>query len=339
MPLQYIDFGFVKENANFESVLAHYKLKSKGSGGERSVLCPFHEERTASCKVELERKIFQCFGCGAKGNVLEFVALMEGNRADLRGAALKLASICKIPVASPRGTRASKIAQDAPQPAQTKKPAPRPSMSHVEPSDASEGDIEAANPPLAFALKLDPDHPYLAERGLSAELVAEFGLGYCSRGSMAGRICIPLHNERGELVAYAGRWPGDEGFPEDEDRYKLPAKFQKARILYNLHRVPETEHLVLVEGYWSVIRLHTLGVPVVGLMGWSVSEEQVALLLGRGIKRVTLLLDGDETGFTGRERVLPALSSAFFVYSPLLSEGEKPDTLPEDDLLSLIPQI
>ena len=167
----------------------------------------------------------------------------------------------------------------------------------------------------------------------------EFGIGYCSRGSMAGRICIPIHNEQGELVAYAGRWMADEGFPEDEDRYKLPAKFQKARVLYNLHRVPETEHLVLVEGYWSAIRLHALGVPVVSLMGWSVSDEQVALLLARGIKRVTLLLDGDEVGRNGREKVLPALSSAFFVHSPLLPEGEKPDTLPEADLISLVPQV
>jgi DNA primase len=60
---------------------------------------------------------------------------------------------------------------------------------------AAEGDLtkpdidgaaaEAINPPLTFALKLDPAHPYLRERGLSAELVAEFGLGYCSRRVMA----------------------------------------------------------------------------------------------------------------------------------------------------------
>ena len=45
---------------------------------------------------------------------------------------------------------------------------------------------------------------------------------------MAGRICIPIHNERGELVAYAGRWPGED-VPEDTERYKLPAKLQKTR--------------------------------------------------------------------------------------------------------------
>ena len=104
MPQQYINFAFVKQGANFEAVLSHYELKAEGTGVERSVLCPFHNERKPSCKIELERKIFQCFGCGTKGNILEFVALMEGNRADLRSAAFTLAGICKIPVAPPRGT-------------------------------------------------------------------------------------------------------------------------------------------------------------------------------------------------------------------------------------------
>jgi DNA primase len=107
---------------------------------------------------------------------------------------------------------------------------------------------EPINAPLPFALKLDPAHPYLVERGLGPELVELFGLGFCSRGSMAGRVCIPIHNELGELVAYAGRWPGDD-VPAGEDRYKLPAKFQKSRVLFNLHRVAASEHVVLVEGY------------------------------------------------------------------------------------------
>ena len=95
MPQQYIDFSFVKANASFEKVLAHYKLVvGTRSDTECSVLCPFHDECKPSCKIELERKIFHCFGCEAKGNVLEFVAHMEGNSGDLRAAALKLAGIC-----------------------------------------------------------------------------------------------------------------------------------------------------------------------------------------------------------------------------------------------------
>jgi hypothetical protein len=194
---------------------------------------------------------------------------------------------------------------------------------------------EPINPPLTFELKLDPAHPYLVERGLSSAIIASFGLGYCSRGVMAGRICIPIHDAAGRLVAYAGRWPGD-GPPDGEDRYKLPAKFQKRAVLFNLHRVEPGAHVVLVEGYWSAIRLHTLGVPVAALMGSSVSPEQVSLLCGRGVQFVTLLLDGDDAGRHARELVLPDLSSSFFVRAPLLPDGQKPDTLAERALRALI---
>jgi len=202
----------------------------------------------------------------------------------------------------------------------------------------SDGVAEQVNPPLTFELKLDPTHPYLAERGLPAEVIVDFGLGYCNRGVMAGRICIPIHNERGELVAYAGRWPG-EAVPDGQERYRLPVKFQKSRVLYNLHRVAAGEHVVLVEGYWSAVRLHTLGIPAVALMGWSVSADQIALLSERGVQFVTLLLDGDDAGRRGRERVLPDLASSFFVRAPLLPDGQKPDTLPESALREIVGRV
>jgi len=346
MPQAYIDFAFVKENATFEQVITCYNLKIVGKGAQRSVLCPFHRERKPSCKIDLERKIWHCFGCEAKGNILEFVARMEGDAEDLRAAAAKIAQICGIATAAPRERAGASPAREhrrkGAKPQKPKRAAPRTDAAqarvevHGGLTDAGiHGAEEPPNRPLTFQLKLDPAHPYLAERGLSAEVIALFGLGYCSRGSMAGRICIPIHNERGELVAYAGRWPGDD-LPEGQERYRLPKNFEKSRVLFNLHRVSDAEHVVLVEGYWSVFRLHALGVPVVGLMGWSVSADQVALLRDRGVRFVTLLLDGDDTGRRGRERVLPDLASSFFVRAPLLPDGEKPDTMPEAELLELV---
>jgi DNA primase len=323
----YIDFAYVKANASFEKVLAHYHLTTTGRGAQRSLLCPFHRERKASCKIELERRIFQCFGCGAKGNILDFVARLDDS--DLRSAALKIAEVCGIDPAQPGRPR--ERSKDTP-------PAPKKLQARSAPKDAAveaPSTAEPVNAPLTFALKLDPAHPYLSERGLSQEQVAAFGLGYCSRGVMAGRICIPIHDERGNLVAYAGRWPSEE-IPEDEERYKLPAKFQKSRVLFNLNRlVPEITHIVLVEGYWSTIRLHSLGVPAAALMGTSISPEQIALLRARGTRCVALLMDGDEAGARARERVLSPLAEEFLVRSPVLPSGQKPDTLPEPELLRL----
>ena len=191
------------------------------------------------------------------------------------------------------------------------------------------------NPPLTFRLNLDPTHPYLAEREVSPETAEAFGLGSCSRGMMKGRICIPIHNERGELVAYAGRWPVDSGWPRGEDKYKLPPGFRKSLVLFNLDRVvqgPRPEELVLVEGFFSVVRLHALGVPAVALMGSSLSAEQAALLAAHAW-RVTVLMDGDAAGRAARADIVPRLAERLYVWAPLLPEGTSPDTLDNDALL------
>jgi DNA primase len=192
------------------------------------------------------------------------------------------------------------------------------------------------NPPLSFRLKLDATHPYLAERGVGLEIAEAFGLGYCSRGMMKGRICIPIHNEAGELVAYAGRWPGDSGWPEGEERYKLPPGFRKSHVLFNLNRVPDDDwHVVLVEGFFSVFRLYAIDVPAVALMGCSLSDEQIELL-ARRTKRITVLMDGDAAGRAARAGIVPRLAERLDVYAPLLPEGASPDTLDDDVLVGLI---
>src|SRR5207245_2693197 len=105
----------------------------------------------------------------------------------------------------------------------------------AEASSAITPPAEKVNVPLKFSLKnLDANHPYLAERGLTPETIAHFGLGHCQKGIMANRIAIPIHNEQSELVGYVGRWPGVP--PEDHPRYRLPTGFHKSLVVFNLHR-------------------------------------------------------------------------------------------------------
>ena len=74
------------------------------------------------------------------------------------------------------------------------------------------------NPVLDLKLKLDHEHPFLAERGITPEVAEAFGIGFADRGIMKDRIAIPIHNERGELVAYAGRY-AKEDVPDGTLRY------------------------------------------------------------------------------------------------------------------------
>src|SRR4051794_21911732 len=201
------------------------------------------------------------------------------------------------------------------------------------------------NKPLGFALTLDLDAgmPYLEGRSVSREVAAEFGLGLCTTGkTIPGRLGIPIHNASGELVSYAGRWVGlDEAFPEDEGKYKLAAGFHKNVELFNPHRVKDCQTLVLVEGFFGAIRLYGALRPriaAVALMGSSVSDEQVSLLLAHcpALRFVTICLDGDDAGRKASELVAAQLSRHWWVRIATLPDGMQPDTAPQDDLLAAL---
>ena len=204
------------------------------------------------------------------------------------------------------------------------------------------------NPPLqapAFPLKnLNPKHPYLKKRGLNQETIEHFGLGAASRGLMQGRIAIPVHNENGELVAYAGRWIGEREPPEGEPRYKLPMGFVKTAVLFNLHRTRELARekgdLIVTEGYFTVFKLFQCGIDnAVALMGAHLSEQQKELLVetlgAQG--RVLLLFDDDEAGRAGSVKAAEELMDQLFVKVAKLPDGAiQPDELSDEDLQRIV---
>jgi DNA primase len=304
------EFARVKAEASFEQILEHYGLKASGAGAQRMALCPFHADTKPSCSIHLVHKVFHCFGCGARGSVLDFVARME--RISIPEAASLVAEICRI--------RAD--------PAQSR-------CAGHEHTRSTQTRAEPCKRPLPPKLDLRPTHPYLAERGVGPELAATFGLGYCHQGFWKGRICIPIHDERGTLVGYAGRW-ASRNVPTGVPKYQLPRGFEKRLLLFNLHRVAGMEHVVLVEGYWSVFRLHALETSAVALMGRMLSTEQEALLLRSGVRTLTLLLDGDAPGRQATEELLPRLARCFFVRVIDLPDGAEPDTVPEQFLINAL---
>jgi len=214
-------------------------------------------------------------------------------------------------------------------------------VDHASPATAQTGrrtTAEKANRPLTFALKnLVPEHPFFTRRGLGRDTVKTFGLGLCERGIMKGRIVIPIHNADGELVAYAGRWP-DETVPEGTSRYRFPNGFRKGLELFNLHRARERltgdNALVIVEGFWSVIRLHEEGFAAVAAFGHVLSEQQAALIAAHTDKAI-LVFDGDEAGRKGMEKAALLLSRHVYTRCLFLADGEKPDTMKLDALRAL----
>src|SRR4029079_7204189 len=74
----------VKAAADFVDVVSARTQLRKGGGGRFMGRCPFHEERTPSFSVNGAAKLYYCFGCGAKGDLITFVRETEG--LDFAGA-------------------------------------------------------------------------------------------------------------------------------------------------------------------------------------------------------------------------------------------------------------
>ena len=312
-----IDFRTVKERGRFDAVLRRYRLVTPGGCAQHFVLCPFHRETDPSCRIDHVRNRFRCFGCGANGSILDFVARLENT--SIKEAAELVASWCGVTDETGGSVDARASANQ------------RVIYGSAQRTRA----VPTRNQPLRMSLNLDPTHPYLAGRGLSPETIEQFGLGFCDRGLMRGRIAIPIHDEEGRLIAYAGRW-AVEGVPEGRSRYLLPRGFQKQIVLFNLHRAKGGGALVMVESYWSVFRLAALAVPAVALMGRELSVAHIELLTRARVDHVQLMLDGDSPGRAAAAKILPELARHLFVKDLELSEAMKPHSAPEDVLRRLI---
>jgi len=184
--------------------------------------------------------------CKAKGNVLDFVAAME--KCSVRDAALKLTDWFSLTTAEAAGRERQHTA-----------PPQNAGGTGSQLAREKAGDRREPNHPLTFTLKgIDYAHPYLAERGIEKETAEYFGVGFFpGKGSMSGRIVIPIENDKGELVAYAGR-----SIDGSEPKYKLPAEFRKSQVLFNLPRALEedsTGTVILVEGFFDCMKVVQAG--------------------------------------------------------------------------------
>jgi DNA primase len=333
---RFVDFKAVKAAVSMLQVFEHYGIAEtfKRLGNSLSGPCPLHNgQNRTQFRVSLDKNCWNCFGtCKGGGNVLDFVARKEG--CSVREAALMLCDWFQL-LAQEKPARPTKDPGHPPT-SDTQKATHR--LKESNPS-ASTSDEEGWNKPLGFALRnLDAAHSYLAERGLTAVTIAEFGLGYCQKGSMTGRIVVPIHNAEGQLVAYSGRWPGT---PPDEDtpKYKLPPGFRKAHELFNSHRAfaePDTSPLVIVEGFFDVLALWQHGIRrVVALMGSSLSSQQEASIASavNSRSRIVLMLDEDEAGREAREKIAPRVAAHCYVRIVRFEhEGQQPDSLTAEQL-------
>jgi DNA primase len=352
----WISFKELREKVRIAEVLRQYNVQLKVRGEKATGFCPLPthpirsdgKKRTASFSVHLGKGIWQCFGCGAKGNVLDLGARLRGlnpeDPAQLRKAALKLAEIFGIKCEQPNGrSREVKPAAQSAEPAARAAPVASP----VATDPAAR---VLVNEPIDFELRnLDPNHAYLTGRGFEPQTINHFGLGFCSRGMMKDRIAIPIHDPAGRLVGYAGRLVDDEKIDAEHPRYLFPGQrkhenviheFRKSMLVYNLHRLGDSvDDLIIVEGFASVWWLWQCGIEnVMALMGASCSQEQAKLIvdLVNPDGKIRLLPDGDEAAIRCAHDVFEKVSPHRFIRWIPLAQGRQPTDCPPDEIHALL---
>jgi len=323
--------GNLLRELDIVEVISSY-IDLKRSGNNYKANCPFHPDDTPSLFVSPQKGIWKCFGCGVGGDFIKFVALYEN--LSYTQAALEIAKKYGIRLEiGGRSSDASKIIE----------------------AIALVSDIYAKN------LGRNKDAvEYLRERGIDSYILKKFKIGFSENGGevveklreaglleyyertgnliksdefykdmFRNRIVIPIRDERGNIVAFAGRsirgeTPKYVNSPESE-------VFKKSRVLFGFYEgreyIRESETVVITEGYFDVLSLFQKGIRfAVAAMGTALSEDH-AKLISRYAKRAILLFDGDQAGRKAERMAIPVLlKEGVEVKIFHLPEGEDADS-------------
>ncbi|MBN1311326.1 MAG: DNA primase [Anaerolineae bacterium] len=295
-------------------------VQLKKSGRNYKGLCPFHNEKTPSFVVFPDSQNWRCFGaCGEGGDIFTFVMKREG--WDFPEARRYLAEMAGI-----------ELEPFTPQQAQVQ-----------EAHDRLRSLLSDAARFFTHRLLQSPDaeyaRQYIAGRGLSAETIEVFGVGYAPNSWDAtshylldlgystqeiidaglvvvrddgntydrfrNRLTISIRDMRGGMVGFGARALDPEATPKYINSPQS-ALFDKSRLLFGLDRarrtIREMETAVIVEGYMDVMQAHQAGfTDVVAEMGTALTALQLRLL-ARYASSLILALDPDTAGQMATDR-------------------------------------
>ena len=314
----------VRMKNDIVDVISQYvRLTRKGSS--YFGLCPFHNEKTPSFSVTPSKQMYYCFGCGAGGNVFNFV--MEYENYSFGEALSHLAERAGVELPKIEYSKAAR-----------EKAERRATLLEINKTAAQY---------FYYQLRRENGkaaHEYLTGRGLSEETIKKFGLGYSDKYSddlykylksknysdellresglfniderhgmydkFWNRVIFPIMDVNNRVIGFGGRVMGDAkpkylNSPETQI-------FDKSRNLYGLNvaRTTRKNYLILCEGYMDVISMHQAGFTnAVASLGTALTSGH-ASLVKRYTQEVLLLYDSDEAGVKAALRAIPILREA-----------------------------
>ncbi|HIV15519.1 MAG TPA: DNA primase [Candidatus Avisuccinivibrio pullicola] len=327
-----------------DSLIGSY-VTLKPKGNNLSCCCPFHQEKTPSFYVTPSRGTYHCFGCGAHGNVIDF--LMKFKNLSFTEAIEELAQFAGIPVEYEDGGNSfdrdkyaryydlmdrcaaffvreltkSKAAQDYwYKKRELSKDTVLKNRLGFAPADWDN---------LRQVARSDEEYRILADLGMVN--VKENGKSFAM---FRNRVMIPIVNLKGKVISFGGRTMGD-----DEPKYLNTREtpiFRKRKELFGLYETL-AEHrnrpasIVIVEGYMDVIALRQAGVTnAVASLGTATTPDHFKLMY-RYTKKVICCYDGDKAGrkaaWHALETVSPILTPDCEMRFAFLPPEHDPDSL------------
>lgn len=321
MPLPEDFLQSIKDSNEITSVMSTY-VSLKRAGRDSVCLCPFHSEKTASCHVYTDTQSFYCFGCGAGGDVITFIRLIEN--LDYIESVKFLAQRAGIPMPEEARDQTAELKQRL---LEINREAARFYRDVLLSEAGTEG------------------RQYLAQRQLSENTVRKYGLGYApdswdslkkhmtAKGyreeelitaallsrSQKGttydkfrhRVMFPIIDRRGNIIAFGGRALEADAKAKYLNSDETPV-FHKRSGLFSLNFAKNTKEkfLILCEGYMDVISLNQAGFDnAVATLGTAITPEQ-ARLMRQYCEQVVISYDSDGAGQKATMKAINLLSEA-----------------------------
>ena len=336
-----VDVQAIRAAHPIEDVIASSGVELHASGSGYMGCCPFHDDSTASMSVGGVPDRFKCFGCGAGGDVIEFVsrrynlsfiesieALQSGSVGGVGGVPLLLSPRTPTERDLPRisADRAYDINQMAWEHFATTVAAEfaqsylarRRGIDLVALREYSGGAPVVGYAGTGWTTLVSRLH----DRGVSDDELLATDLAQITRNgrlvdTYRGRIIIPVTNNSGKINGFVGRdTTGDSRAP----KYRNPTRttiFNKSMILYRPthHGLAADANVVIVEGVLDALAISAAAArrgdmdrfaPCTA-SGVTASHEQVCRVLALHARPPVIALDGDDAGTEGTNRWLAGL--------------------------------
>lgn len=316
------------ENDIIDYVSQYVQLKK--SGRDYSGLCPFHHEKTPSFHVSQEKQLFHCFGCGASGNLVQFV--MRTENLDFVDSLKLLADRAGIIIPEDDADFSNENHEKKKKILEMNKLSARFFYNMLKDKNvgrtAQEYFIKRRIPwktITVYGLGYAPGTNdslinYLVGKGYTREQILEAGLAVERDGKyrdkFRDRVMFPIIDVRGNVIGFGGRIMNDV---KEINGYKIPKYlntaetpvFDKGRNLFslNLAKNAKSTELILCEGYMDVISVYQAGVKnIVATLGTAITENQAKLML-RYANEILICYDTDEAGTKATLRAIDVINS------------------------------